>query len=80
MEKFKLNNSTKQTLKRTTGLDYSQLVEMSAEEIDNYLQKKAHKRFRLQNKISSFVNRGSVYLFLNKVMSMDKINEKIARI
>jgi len=80
MEKFKLNNSTKQTLKRTTGLDYSQLVEMSAEEIDNYLQKKAQKRFRLQNKIGSFVNRGSVYLFLSKVMSMDKINEKIARI
>lgn len=50
MEKFRLNNSTKQTLKRTTGLDYSQLVEMSAEEIDNYLQKKAHKRFRLQIK------------------------------
>ncbi|MFZ4796193.1 MAG: hypothetical protein ACOYMA_01780 [Bacteroidia bacterium] len=80
MEKFKLNNSTKQTLKKTTGLDYNQLVDMSAEEIDNYLQKKAHKRFRLQNRIGSYVNRGSVYLFLNKIMNMDKISRKIARI
>lgn len=80
MNKFRLNNSTKQSLKKTTGLDYRQLVEMSAEDIDLYLQKKAHKRFPLQNKIGGYTSRGSVYLFLNKVLNSTIINRKIARI
>ncbi len=80
MKKFKLNNSTKQNLRKTTGLEYSQLVEMSAVDIDNYLQKKAGKRFQLQNRFGNYVNRGSVYLFLNKIMRYEEINRKIARI
>jgi len=78
MKTFRLNTSTKRNLKRVTGLEYDELVAMSAEEIDTYLQKRAGKRFSLKAKIGGFVSRGSVYLYLNRIIGDRQINKKIA--
>jgi len=80
MYAFKLNNNTKTSLKKTTGLDYQQLVEMSAEDIDNYIQHRLGKRFRIRNKFGQFINRGSVYLYLNRLIGKKEINRKLSKI
>jgi hypothetical protein len=80
MSTFKLNNHTKSSLKKTTGLNYDQLVEMSAEEIDKYIQQKLGKRFRIRSKIGQFTNRGSVYLYLNRLIGKKEIERKLSKI
>lgn len=80
MPSFKLNDKTKLSLGKSAGLNYSQLVEMSSDEIDNYLQKRRGKRFRLSLKLGQLTNRGSVYLYLNRLIHEKEIDRKLSKI
>lgn len=44
MTNFKLNEKTKTYLSQKTGLDYTTLIEMSAEEIDKHIEQKVIKK------------------------------------
>ena len=80
MSAFKLNSNTKSNLKKTIGLDYQQLVEMSVEEIDKYIENRQGKPLRIRNKIGQFINRGSVYLYLNRLIGSKEIDRKLSKI
>jgi len=80
MPAFKLNSHTKSNLKKTIGLDYQQLVEMSVEEIDKYIEHRQGKRLGIRNKIGQFINRGSVYLYLNRLIGSKEIDRKLSKI
>lgn len=45
---LELNEKTKQYITEHLGLEVSKLSEMSAEEIDNYIEKKIGKKLKLK--------------------------------
>lgn len=62
-----LNNETKLSIERTTGICYNDILSMDIEELENKIEKKVGKK--LTFKLTSdkrLPSRGSVYLFLHR--------------
>jgi hypothetical protein len=74
---FTLDEKTLKLVEKTTGMDKAQLRETSLVDIEKssikdsfYLAKKPRERF----------SRGSVYLFLHRVLSLAKVERYLSRI
>lgn len=78
---FELNKKTKQAIERSTGLSFEQIISMDAEEVDAHIERKIGKKLKASyRKGSSLVNRGSVYMFLERLVSRRTIDKKLAKI
>lgn len=76
----KLNRQTQESLYRKVGLTYEQMQHMSAEEIDAFIEKRIGKKLSFAFSIRSFINRGSVYLFLRRLLPLSHVDSRLAKI
>lgn len=78
--KIFLNQKSRESVEKQTGLSVEQIISMDVEEIDLAIEKKIGKKLRysLQDDMR-LIGRGSVYLFLNRLFTIDlfKIDRKI---
>lgn len=78
---FKLNDKTKNSIKRETGLEYDRILSMEHDEIRRAIEKKIGKKLVLEFlKGNGFHARGSVYLQLKRVLRESWLNKQISRI
>lgn len=62
-----LNEISKKSIKKQTGLSWNQIVCMDIEELDKAIEKKIGKKLSFPKKLDSRLSgRGSVYLALNR--------------
>lgn len=81
MTNFKLNEKTKAYLSQKTGLDYTALVEMSAEDIDKHIEQKViKKKLRLSQSLNGMTGRGSLYIYFNRFFTRHNIEKELSRI
>lgn len=75
-----LNQLSKKSIEKQTGLSWYQIVNMDAEELDAAIEKKIGKRLSFPKRMDSRLSgRGSVYLTLNRFLRFDhkKMNKII---
>lgn len=75
-----LNEKSKNSLLKRTGLTFDELVNMSAEDIDAHIERKIGKSLKFSVSMKNLVNRGSVYLFFRRLISSKKLNRKLSKI
>lgn len=79
-----LNQISKKTIEKQTGLSWNQIVNMDVEELDKAIEKKIGKKLSFSKKQDSRLSgRGSVYLALNRFFDfnrkkMDKIIDSMS--
>ena len=79
-----LNQESKRSIEKTTGLSYAQITTMEMEDIDNAIEKKIGKKLKFSSKEDSRLpRRGSVYLTFNRFFNfnhkkMDKFIDSLS--
>lgn len=67
-----LNEKSKLSIERVTGLTYDEIVSMDSQEIRSKIEKRIGKKLRFKTiKDKRLSGRGSVYLFLNRFLNFD---------
>lgn len=75
-----LNQASRYSVEKQTGLTVEQIVEMDIEDIDSAIEKKIGKKLGYTGQIDPRLRgRGSVYMALNRFFRFDhkKMNRKI---
>lgn len=68
-----LNQTSKKSIERITGLSYEEITSMNVEDIDSAIEKKIGKKLEFKHKKDSRLpNRGSVYLALNRFIDFNR--------
>lgn len=75
-----LNEKTQAAISKHVGLDINKIREMSFEEIDLVIEKKIKHKLVHKTDDVRFMGRGSVYLFLSRLLNIDIINKKLSKI
>lgn len=75
-----LNERTRKTLSRRLGISYAEMLRMSAEELDALIEKRIGKKLTPAFYPEGMVNRGSVYLFFNRLVSRNDTDRRIDEI
>lgn len=75
-----LNNYTRKTLSKRLGKSYDEMLQMSAEDLDALIEKRIGKKLTPAFSLKNMVNRGSVYLFFNRLASQNDIDRQLAKI
>lgn len=79
-----LNQISKRSIEKQTGLTWTQIVDMDIEELDKAIERKIGKKLTFPQKVDSRLSgRGSVYLALNRFFDfnhkkMDKIIDSMS--
>ena len=78
---FILSDETKENIQKDTGIPVDEMIAMSATSIDAKIEQKIRKKLTLkQSHDPRLRSRGSVYLFLNRLLRIDKIDRKLSKI
>ena len=75
-----LNEQTRKTLSRKFGKSYSEMLQMSAEDLDALVESRIGKKLTPALSLKNMVNRGSVYLFFRRLASMNDIDKRLAKV
>ena len=75
-----LNEHTRKTLSRKLGKSYQEMLQMSAEELDALVEARIGKKLEPAFSLKNMVNRGSVYLFFQRLLTKNDIDKGIAKI
>ena len=75
-----LNSYTRKTLSKRLGKSYDEMLQMSAEDLDALIEKRIGKKLTPAFSLKNMVNRGSVYLFFNRLASQNDIDRQLAKI
>lgn len=75
-----LNECTRKALSRRLGISYEEMLRMSAEELDALIEKRIGKKLTPAFYPEGMVNRGSVYLFFNRLASRKDTDKRIGGI
>ena len=79
--KFQLNQRCKENIRKSTGLEVSEISKMSSDEIDTYLEKRINKKLEYKMPVDNrLTSRGSVLLFLGRFLKLSFIEKKLSRI
>lgn len=80
--KLKLSQKSRDNIKQNTGLEISKISRMSAEELDDYLENRINKKlvFKMPLDDNRLIGRGSVLLYLRRLLNIDFINKKLSHI
>ncbi len=78
---FKLNERIKNNIAISTGISFEEISKLSAQEIDERIEKKLHKKLEPENPTDiRRLGRGTPYLFLNRLVPIDWINKQLSKI
>jgi hypothetical protein len=73
---FKFTESTKTLIKKHTGKSVSELQDMSACDIDRYIEKKQNIKLEVKNyQHPALIGRGSIYLSLDRILTFKNIKK-----
>jgi hypothetical protein len=76
-----LNKKSEAIVKKRTGLDIEELIDTDFCTIDENIEKKAHHKLRhMSGDDDRLHGRGSVYIYLNRLLNMKEIDKKLSRI
>jgi len=75
-----LNSYTRKTLSKRLGKSYDEMLQMSAEDLDALIESRIGKKLTPAFSLKNMVNRGSVYLFFNRLASQNDIDRQLAKI
>jgi len=76
-----LNQKSQRSIEKSTGIGIQDLVTMDATTIDAKIEAKTGKKRQYLTKMGSrLIGRGSVYLFLVRLLSLDIIDRKLSKI
>lgn len=75
-----LNNHTRKALSKRLGKSYDEMLQMSAEDLDALIEKRIGKKLTPAYSLKNMVNRGSVYLFFNRLLSQNEIDRQLTKI
>jgi len=79
----KLNNQSRTSIEKVTGISYEDLMAMDIDSIESKIEKKIGKKLKFKSITDSrLVGRGSVYAYLNRLFDIDtmKLNRYIDNI
>lgn len=78
---FTLNNKSKQAIGSRIGINTNELIKMDAEYIDRHIEKKIGKKLKNEpERDIRLIGRGSVYMFLLRLMGTKEIDTKLSKI
>lgn len=80
MKTISLNQKSRQSIEKQTGLTVEQIIEMDIEDIDNAIEKKIGKKLSYPTQTDlRLYGRGAIYLFLNRffLFNHKKMNRAI---
>ena len=78
---LKLNERSKQNIQRHVGIPCENIGSMDISTIESTIEKKKGRRIRLLKILDRrLIGRGSVYLFLDRLLNMNTIDKKLSRI
>lgn len=74
------DSKTEEYISKSVGLPYEEIVNMSDEDLDAHIEKKIGKKLKPSCDILGFFGRGSVYLYLKRLIKMEDIEKRLAKI
>lgn len=78
---FKLNQKSKDTISKSVGLPFDEVVSMDVERLDSHIEKRIGKKLSPSyRKGNTLVNRGSVYMYLQRLINRNSIDMKLSKI
>lgn len=78
---FRLNERSKKAIQRKLGLDAEAISKMKVEDIDERIEKKIGKKLKTIPEYDiRLAGRGSVYLFLLRLLGIKTIDKQLAKI
>ncbi len=80
MEKFRLNEESKKSIEKKTGLTFEELISKDAETIDSIIEDRIGKKLKNRYRIGNYIARGSVYIFLNRLIGKKDIDSVLSKI
>lgn len=80
MKHFKLNQTTLDNIKKSTGLAPDDMSQMDVSELDAAIEKKIGKTLKPVTEVAGITSRGSVYLMFNRLIHPDKTDKVLDRI
>ncbi|MDR0955068.1 MAG: hypothetical protein LBM20_06795 [Rikenellaceae bacterium] len=76
-----LNEATRRSIEKSTGLSYAFLIENDAETIDRAIEKKIKKKLSYNlKKDTRRLGRGSVFVALRRFLFSDNLEKELNRI
>jgi F0F1-type ATP synthase delta subunit len=76
-----LNEATRRSIEKSTGLSYAFLIENDAETIDRAIEKKIKKKLTYNlKKDTRLLGRGSVFVALRRFLFPDNLEKELDRI
>lgn len=80
MKQFKLNQTTLDNIRQSTGVAPHDMSRMNISELDAAIEKKIGKRLKPVTEIAGITSRGSVYLMFNRLLHPGQIDKILNRI
>ncbi|MBP6429919.1 MAG: hypothetical protein KA273_05920 [Bacteroidales bacterium] len=80
MEQFRLNDKSKKSIEKKTGLAFEELISTDAETIDSIIEEKIGKKLKNKYKFGNYVARGSVYIYLKRLLNRKDIDSILSKI
>ena len=80
---YQLNDRSKASILKRTGLTFEQIQSMSLEEIERHIEKKIGRKLELKMPKNHYLQttvRGSVWLFLNRINNFKKESKILSKI
>lgn len=76
-----LNQRSQESIAKTTGLKVSDIIAMDSEKVDEAIEKKIGRKLtHLKSSDSRLTVRGSVYVFLDRLVSLSSIEKILSKI
>lgn len=77
---YLLNEKTKANISKRTGIDFQKISSLDLEEIDSLIENKIGKKLDYDNVIDKrLTGRGSVYIYLSRLIGKKDINRALSR-
>ena len=80
MGQFRLNDKSKKSIEKKTGYAFDELISKDAETIDSIIEGKIGKKLKNKYKFGDYIARGSVYIYLKRLISRKDIDSILSKI
>ncbi len=75
-----LNKNSRELLAKRFDMSFKDMSRMDVEELDKLVEKKIRKKLTYQRGFKGLIGRGTVYLYLNRLLSREKVNKRLSKI
>lgn len=79
---LELNEKTKKNIQKVTGLTVSEISEYSVERVDSLIEEKLGEKLKVtvpRNEYLRKSSRGSIFIWLSRLINLDDIDRKLLK-